>query len=140
MPDPKKGTAWQIDIPFFSVSTLGVLTTPTIVAGDITIRKDEGIAANITALPAPVGNLVPITLSATEMNADRIYVVGHDQTIPQEWVDWSITITTTAKTLDDISADVWDQLMENHTITGSFGWAAAEVWNAMRRLKTRLGF
>jgi len=71
---------------------------PTISAGDFTISKDGGAAANLTNLPTVVGTSaqVEISLTATEMTADKVFLQWHDPTNPQEWVDGWMTINTTA--------------------------------------------
>lgn len=72
---------------------------PTIAAGDWKVSKDGGALANLTTLPAvaPAGSaLVTIALSATEMNADVVTVIGQDQTATKEWCDIVISIPTTA--------------------------------------------
>lgn len=72
---------------------------PTIAAGDFKVSKDGGALANLTTLPSvePAGSvLVTISLSATEMNADKVSVVWIDQTSPKEWADGMISIPTTA--------------------------------------------
>jgi len=73
-------------------------SNPTIASGDFKISKDGGAFANLATLPtvspaAGVGIL--IELSATEMNADWVLIVGIDQTSPKEWADFSLGIPTT---------------------------------------------
>lgn len=73
--------------------------TPTIAAGDFKVSKDGGALTNLTTIPAvdPAGSvLVKITLSATEMNADNVVIVGIDQSAPKEWADFILSIPTTA--------------------------------------------
>jgi len=72
--------------------------SPTIAAGDFKIDKDGGGLNNLATLPTvdPTGTqLVKITLSSTEMNADVVTVVCKDQTTPPEWSDMVISILTT---------------------------------------------
>lgn len=73
--------------------------SPTIAAGDFKVDKDGAGLTNLTTLPSvePSGSvLVKITLSATEMNADVVTIVGIDQTNPKEWCDFVLTIPTTS--------------------------------------------
>lgn len=73
--------------------------SPTLAAGDVTISKDEGAFANLATLPtvAPAaGRQVEAILSATEMTADKVTVIFHDQTVPPEWSDLALTVLTTA--------------------------------------------
>src|SRR5688572_9473237 len=72
---------------------------PTIAAGDFQVSKDGGAFANLNTLPAVTpasGRAVKITLSATEMNADSVFVQCVDQTSPKEWADFAFYIPTTA--------------------------------------------
>lgn len=73
--------------------------SPTIAAGDFKISKDGGALANLATLPVvePSGSvLVKIALSATEMNADNVAIVGVDQTATKEWADFILSIPTTS--------------------------------------------
>jgi hypothetical protein len=74
-------------------------SNPTLATGDFKISKDGGALTNLatdpTVTPA-AGPLVKITLSATEMNADNVAVVGVDQTASKEWNDFVLSIPTTA--------------------------------------------
>jgi hypothetical protein len=73
-------------------------TNPTIAAGDFKIDKDGGGFNNLATLPSvdPSGSkAVLISLSATEMNADVVTIVGSDQTDPPEWSDFFLAIPTT---------------------------------------------
>lgn len=72
---------------------------PTLAAGDVTISKDGGAFANLASLPtvAPAsGRQVVAVLTGTEMTADKVVVVFHDQTVPPEWCDTAVTILTSA--------------------------------------------
>ena len=72
--------------------------SPTIASGDFKVSKDGGTLANLTTLPTvePTGSvMVKITLSATEMTADNVTVVGIDQTAIKEWADFVLSIPTT---------------------------------------------
>ncbi len=73
-------------------------SSPTIAAGDFKVDKDGLGLTNLTTIPAvdPAGSvLVKITLSATEMNADVVTIVGVDQTATKEWADFVLSIPTT---------------------------------------------
>jgi hypothetical protein len=74
-------------------------SSPTIAAGDFQVSKDGGSFANLTTLPtvSPASSeMVQISLSATEMNADNVSIRCKDQTTPKEWADTIINIVTTA--------------------------------------------
>jgi len=72
---------------------------PTIAAGDFKVKKDSGSPANLGTLPAvdAAGEyMVKISLTSTEMNADNVCIIWHDQTDPPEWADGFISIPTTS--------------------------------------------
>jgi hypothetical protein len=72
---------------------------PAIAAGDFKVSKDGGALTNLATLPTvtPAGSvMLKLTLSATEMNADSVTVVGIDQTADKEWADFVLTIPTTS--------------------------------------------
>jgi hypothetical protein len=74
-------------------------SAPTIATGDFKVDKDGAGLNNLATLPSvsPAASvLVLLTLSATEMNADVVTVVGVDQTSPKEWCDFVLSIPTTA--------------------------------------------
>jgi hypothetical protein len=97
---PKKGEDFFIYVALSDMATAGSLkSNPTIAAGDFKISKDGGAFANLATLPAvtPASGIgVQIQLSATEMNADNVFVYWVDQTSPKEWADGWISIPTTA--------------------------------------------
>lgn len=73
--------------------------SPTLAAGDAKISKDDGAFADLATLPSVLpaaGRLVKVPLSATEMTADVLTIVFHDQTSPPEWADYALTIVTVA--------------------------------------------
>jgi len=72
-------------------------SNPTIAAGDFQVDKDGGGLTNLTTQPTvdpAAGVLVKISLSATEMTAGVVSVVGIDQTSPKEWCDFVLCIPT----------------------------------------------
>ena len=97
---PVKAEDFVIYVGLSDMDTPGRLkSNPTIATGDWTISKDGGAFANLATIPAvtPASSYaLKITLSSTEMNADNIIVVGHDQTDPPEWADVFLSIPTTA--------------------------------------------
>ena len=71
---------------------------PPIAAGDFKIDKDGGGVNDLATLPTvdpPNSQLVKISLSATEMNADVVTLIFQDQTDPPAWCDLVISILTT---------------------------------------------
>ena len=74
-------------------------SSATIASGDFKVDKDGGGLTNLGTIPAvdPAASvLVKVTLSATEMNADVVTLVGVDQTNPKEWCDFVLCIPTTS--------------------------------------------
>jgi hypothetical protein len=96
---PVKGEDFVIRIALEDAAVPGSFrASPTIAAGDWKVDKDGGGLTNLTTLPSvdPAGSvLVKISLSATEMNADVVSLVGIDQTSPKEWADFVLSIPTT---------------------------------------------
>lgn len=96
---PVKNEEFKIRISLEDYATPGNWkSTPTIAAGDFKVDKDGAGLTNLTTLPTvspAAGVCVLLELSATEMNADVVTIVGIDQTSPKEWADITISIPTT---------------------------------------------
>jgi len=96
---PIKGEDFVIYVALASANdSKSFQVNPTIAAGDFKVSKDGGALANLTTLPTVVPTasvLVKISLSATEMTADNVAIVGIDQTATKEWADFILTIPTT---------------------------------------------
>lgn len=96
---PVKNEDFIISIALADMAVSGSFkSNPTIAAGDFKVDKDGAGLTNLATLPAvePAGTvLVKVTLSATEMDADRVSLVGIDQTVPKEWADFVLSIPTT---------------------------------------------
>lgn len=104
---PKRATAW---IGYISLSSAAVASNlqanPTLAAGDVKVSIDGGAFANLTTLPAvtpAAGIAVKVQLSASEMTGDNIFVVFVDQTATKEWCDYSFTLQTAARQIDDLA-------------------------------------
>ena len=72
-------------------------SNPTIAVDDFKVDKDGAGLVNLATAPTvdpAATRLVKITLSATEMTADVVTVIGVDQTSPKEWCDFVISIPT----------------------------------------------
>ncbi len=97
---PKKGEEFLIRIALQDMAVDGSFkSNPTIAAGDFKVDKDGAGLVNLNTTPTvtpAAGVLVLLTLSATEMNADIVSVVGIDQTAAKEWSDFVLSIPTTA--------------------------------------------
>jgi len=96
---PKKNEDFKIRIALEDANVPGSFkSNPTIAAGDFKVAIDGTALASLATLPtvSPSSTvLVLIELSATEMNADVVTVVGIDQTTPKEWNDFVLSIPTT---------------------------------------------
>ena len=82
-------------------------TSVTLAAGDVVVYQDGVLDGNIDALPSEIGSsgVLVVTLSADEMNCDRVTVKFCDQA-GDEWQDAIVTIHTVAQTLDTIDTNV----------------------------------
>lgn len=97
---PVKGEELKLRIALESMSVPGSFqVAPTIASGDFKVDKDGAGLSNLTTTPSvdPSGSvLVLVELTAAEMTADVVTIVGRDQTSPKEWADFVLTIPTTA--------------------------------------------
>lgn len=113
---PKKGVAFDFDLSLVdSANRPQFKASPTIANGDFQISKDGGAFANLATLPvvSPLGSVnVLISLSATEMNADRIVVTAIDAA-GSEWDNAVITITT------DLVNEIADGFLDRNMATGT---------------------
>lgn len=96
---PVKGEEFQFVITLEDANVPGSFkASATLASGDFMISKDGGAFAQLSTLPTvtPAGGVgIAVTLSATEMNADKILVTAIDQTAPKEWTDAAFCILTT---------------------------------------------
>jgi len=97
---PVKGEDFLVRIALKDASVpTSFKSAPTLAVGDFKVDKD-GAGLNNLATPPSVSPaasvLVLLTLSATEMTADVVTIVGIDQTAPKEWCDFVLSIPTTA--------------------------------------------
>jgi hypothetical protein len=95
---PIKGQAFTIRVALTSFASDGsFVSNPTISAGDFQVDKDGAGLANLATLPVvnPASSvLVKIALSATEMTADVVTIVGISQASPKAWADFVLSIPT----------------------------------------------
>jgi hypothetical protein len=142
MPTPQRGVAYTFTIGLFDVATPGRFkTTPTLAAGDFKLAKDGGALANLTTLPAetPAGSgLVVVSLSATEMTADKLSVKWSDPDL--EWSDGHYFWDAPVSTLDNLAAAVKNALADallQRDWTAVTGEAARSLLNAGRFLRNK---
>lgn len=72
-------------------------SSPTLAAGDVKVRTDDGAEANITTLPTASGAVVKVSLSAAEMTGDIVDVIFRDAA-GAEWDDFAVSIATAQPT------------------------------------------
>jgi hypothetical protein len=105
MADPKRNTAFSFVMGLVdSAARPAFKASPTLAAGDFKVSTDGSALANLTTLPTviPAGSrLVLVSLSAAEMNGDRIVVQAADA-VGAEWDEAIITLDTTVVTVDDL--------------------------------------
>ena len=93
---PVRGVEFTVYITLTDKSTYDVLTNPIIVAGDVTVSKDDGAKINITTLPTVVpagGEWVKVVVSAAEMDADCTKILFKDQ--DNVWFALPLVLQTT---------------------------------------------
>lgn len=93
---PIRGQAYTFEVGLTSQSdTKTFQSNPTLATGDVKVSKDGGATANLTTLPTAIGSgkLVTVSLSASEMTADRVAVIFADAS-GAEWCDLIIYIDT----------------------------------------------
>jgi hypothetical protein len=117
MPGPKKNTAFTFNVALTSQDDTKLFkTSPTLAAGDITVSKDGGDFANIDTLPTQIQTtgVLPVALTADEMNADLVVVLFHDAA-GAEWCDAVVTIHTETGTLSEVDTAVDSILADTGT-------------------------
>lgn len=90
MAEPVRGVAYDFFLGLTSIlDSQEFLVDPTIVAGDFQISKDGGAYVNLATLPVvlpAVSVSVLVSLSATEMDADKVVITAIDISA-DEWND-----------------------------------------------------
>jgi len=107
MATPRRGVSYQFPMYLGDASDPDTFrVNPTIAAGDFQISKDGGAFVDLTNLPVvtPSGSIrVLISLSATEMTADKIDVVAID-VAGSEWQ--SLTAFIDAPIINETDTDL----------------------------------
>ncbi len=113
----KKNTAYTFYLTLAdSASPSSFKANPTIAIGDFKISKDGGAFVNLATLPVvePASSvMVKVSLSATEMDADKVNVVGID-VAGAEWNDVAY-IFDVQSDLDNLADAVWDEILKGNT-------------------------
>lgn len=101
---PKKNVAYTFSASLIDMVSGDFKANPTIAVGDFQVSTDESSFTNLATLPVvdPAGSInVKISLSASEMNGDRITVRCVD-VAGDEWANAVFFINTTVVTIDDV--------------------------------------
>lgn len=97
---PVRNEDFKVRIALSDFAVPGSLkVAPTIAAGDFKVDKDGTGLNNLGTTPtvSPAASVcVLLELSATEMDADVVTVVGIDQSVPKQWCDFVLSIPTTS--------------------------------------------
>lgn len=122
---PLKNTAFTFDLCLFDTDGK-VKISPTLAAGDIQVSKDGGAFANIDSLPTEIGStgVLKVSLTATEMNADRVAIKFHD-TAGDEWVDLLVTFSTVQAI--EVPSDPLTNEVPGTYLSGSAGHALGRI-------------
>ena len=103
---PKKNAAFVFYVGLVSQADTKLLqANPTLAAGDAKVATDDAAPGNLATLPvvdADFTDRVKVSLSAGEMNGDRITVIFSDAA-GAEWADLLIDIPTSVRQIDDLS-------------------------------------
>lgn len=98
---PVKNQAFSFEMSLISQSDTDIFqVNPTLAAGDVKIIKDGVLDGNIDTLPTAVTSItqvITVTLSTDEMNANRVQVVFKDAA-GDEWQDAMVDIRTVVAT------------------------------------------
>lgn len=92
---PVKAEDFKFTVGLQDMASVGrLLSGVSLSAGDVKVKKDGGAAANIGTLPTVDGYELLVELTSTEMNADNVSVIFHDQTDPPVFADLFYGIVT----------------------------------------------
>lgn len=105
MATPKKNVAYEFSMPMVdTLNPTDFKVNPTIAEGDFQVSTNNGAFADLTALPVvqPAGSiLVKVTLSAAEMNGDKVAIRAKD-VVGGEWDEALVFIDVPIVTQDDL--------------------------------------
>ncbi len=121
---PQKGVAYDFYVTLVSFADPSVFqTNPTLATGDFKISKDGGAFNNLATLPVvtPSGDkAVKVSLSATEMTTDKVFVLWID-VAGNEWQEGAYVIDLSVENVDTLVDAFWNALLDNHTVAGTYG-------------------
>lgn len=134
----KYGVAYSFSRGLYDAQQPGRFrVSPTIVAGDFRISKDNGAFVNLATLPvvSPAGSpLVLFQLTAAEMTATRVTIYGVDQA-GGEWTELMEQIETELLTTVDLPQVVADTVLTRDWTIVTTPPADYSIWNALRFLR-----
>lgn len=129
---PKRGVAYSFSRGLYDAHVGGHFrVNPTIVAGDFKLSKDGGALVNLTNVPtvSPAGSaLVLFQLTAAEMTADRLTLLGVDQA-GGEWTEYMEHFETTTAT------EIADAVLTRDWTAIGTPPPAFSLWQAVRFLR-----
>lgn len=144
---PKRGVAYTFSRGLYDATQAGHFrVNPTIAAGDFRISKDGGAFVNLATLPvvSPVGSpLVVFQLTAAEMTATRLTILGVDQS-GSEWTEFMEHVEPEVVTVADLptmwpvppsAVQVADTVLTRDWHAVTTPPAAFSLWNALRFLR-----
>ncbi len=106
MAEPKKGVAYEM---FIALTDLNApqffINSPQVLTGDFKISKDGGTFVNLATLPVvtpAASNTLKISLSATEMTADKVVINGID-VAGDQWADFFAFIDNPANNIESLT-------------------------------------
>lgn len=115
---PKRAEAYSFTISLVdTASPSNFKVNPTIAAGDFKISKDDGALINLATLPVviPAGSvLVLISLTATEMTADKFSITGKDAA-GDEWNEVTLTLDIPSGNIDTVNDLLEGDISESST-------------------------
>ena len=114
-----KGQAAIIDFVLYDSNYPHIFKVDVVSAsGDCLISKDETTQATIDANFVDRGSFYSIALTATEMDANRIFVTVADQSSPKLWMDHAISIDVNIQTeLAAIKTKIYSAVDSNGDVT-----------------------
>lgn len=109
MTTPKKNTAYELSISLVdAASPTSLKANPTLATGDFKISIDNGAFTNLASLPVvePAGSiLVKVSLSASEMNGDKVTIWAKDAA-GAEWEETTIFLDVPLENEDGLAVRV----------------------------------
>jgi hypothetical protein len=140
MAAPKRNTAYSFVMGLVDATNRPAFkASPTLAVGDFKVSTDGSALADLATLPVvtPAGSrLVLVSLSAAEMNGDRVVVQVADAA-GGEWDEALVLIEPTVVTVEDLTLTAIADAILKRDWTAVSGEAARSLLNANRKLMNR---